>query len=118
MAGEYYNYGTNESSDDKKDYDVDTGYASSEISNDDPRATQGVKAIEAISQAWTGWSLAIAYFGYVHLNLCLMHSANPQQYPLARQCHFLGAADDVPVFHHCHISFQPSSAAINCTSHV
>lgn len=63
MPTDHPNYGTTETSDDKKDYYADDGYASSDISTEDPRATQGVKAIEAISQAWTGWSLFTAYTG-------------------------------------------------------
>ena len=62
------NYGTTspQSPDDtKKDYADDIeGYASSDSSSDDPKATHGVKTIEAISQAWTGWTLFLAYFGY------------------------------------------------------
>lgn len=32
---------------------------------DDDAAQAGVKEIEAVSEAWTTWSLAIAYAGYV-----------------------------------------------------
>lgn len=61
-------YGTNDVSDpyetDKKhDYWSDEQYLS-DASSDDPRATQGVKAIEAISRAWSGGWLIVAYVGY------------------------------------------------------
>lgn len=54
------NYGT---TDDPDPSYADEGYASSDTSSEDIKATHGVKTIEAISQVWTSWSLFVAYFG-------------------------------------------------------
>ena len=62
---EHRNYGTTLPKHEKgaEDGTVVDDRSLSESSDEDASATAGVKAIEAISKAWSGWWLFVAYFG-------------------------------------------------------